>query len=247
MTYLVANKAKINGIVHFTQGRDYNDPFRAGVQAMWKFYKAVFRTAIREFWTATDDVLTGVAVLSFLAILLSRKYGEHLVTAWNGVSPWWSLVPIGLLVMYRLLRANYEQFEVLRREHAVELKATEDRSRKTVSALEETTRGTLAAAEEQHRKALQSEEDNSRSLRAELSATQQQLAALQRDWARDWKELAAQFRELVNYRIFAQWRRLSDGQSWDITGGVKRLSAELSPCANMLGTCFSHLPRYLRA
>jgi hypothetical protein len=83
---------------------------------MWKFYKAVFRTSVREFWTATDDVLTGIAVLSFLAILLNRKYGEHLVTAWNGISPWWSLVPIGLLVIYRLLRANYENVTKLRAE-----------------------------------------------------------------------------------------------------------------------------------
>jgi hypothetical protein len=48
---------------------------------MWKFYRAVVRSAIREFWTATDEVLIGIAVLSFFAILVNRKYGKHIVTA----------------------------------------------------------------------------------------------------------------------------------------------------------------------
>jgi hypothetical protein len=75
---------------------------------MWKFYWSIMRSAVREFWTATDEVLTAIAVLSFFAILTSQKYGEKLVTAWNGVSPWWSVIPIALLVVYRGLRANYE-------------------------------------------------------------------------------------------------------------------------------------------
>src|SRR5438552_2616380 len=78
--------------------------------AMWKFYRAVIRSAVKEFWTATDDVLTGIAILSFLAILFSRTWGTYLLTTWNGISAWWSVIPIALLVLYRLLRANYEQF-----------------------------------------------------------------------------------------------------------------------------------------
>ncbi len=77
---------------------------------MWKFYKAVILSAFKEVWTATEKVLTVTAVLSFLAILANRKFGEKLVTTWNGISPWWSVIPISLLVSWRLLKANYMQF-----------------------------------------------------------------------------------------------------------------------------------------
>ncbi|MFY9560489.1 MAG: hypothetical protein WAQ52_09675 [Terriglobales bacterium] len=83
---------------------------------MWNFYKKVIVSAFLEFWTATDDVLTGIAIVSFIAILLSRRYGERLVATWNGISPWWSLIPIGLLVLYRLLLANYVQFSRVKAE-----------------------------------------------------------------------------------------------------------------------------------
>jgi hypothetical protein len=83
---------------------------------MRKFYLSVLRSAVKEFWTATDEWLTAVAVLTFFAILISRKYGEKLVTAWNGISPWWSAIPIALLVIYRLLRANYEKFHGVEKE-----------------------------------------------------------------------------------------------------------------------------------
>jgi hypothetical protein len=82
----------------------------AEVCAMWKFYKAVMQSAIKEFWTATDQMLTAIAVLSFFGILANRKYAEKIVTAWNGISPWWSTIPIFLLVVYRLLHANYEKY-----------------------------------------------------------------------------------------------------------------------------------------
>jgi hypothetical protein len=88
----------------------------AEVCAMWKFYKSVVWSAIKEFWSATDDVLTAVAVLSFVALLLNRRYGEHLVTSWNGVSPWWSVIPIFLLVADRLLRANYKKYSSVKEE-----------------------------------------------------------------------------------------------------------------------------------
>src|SRR5437899_1029762 len=103
---------------------------------MWKFYKAMAKfyrgvaiSAFKEFWTATDDIIAAIAVISFFAILLSRKYGEKLVTAWNGVSPWWSLIPIGLLLIYRLLRANYEKFIALEKNIARQATAGEVKKR----------------------------------------------------------------------------------------------------------------------
>jgi hypothetical protein len=83
---------------------------------MWQFYRSVVRSAFKEFWTATDQVLTAIAVLTFFGVLANRKYAEKLVTAWNGISPWWSVIPIALLVVYRLLRANYEKYAGVKRE-----------------------------------------------------------------------------------------------------------------------------------
>ncbi|HEV8131275.1 MAG TPA: hypothetical protein VGQ81_08475 [Acidobacteriota bacterium] len=83
---------------------------------MWKFYRALIRPAAKEFWTATDEVLTGIAILFFIILLLNRKLGEHVMTAWNGISAWWSAIPIALIVLYRLLRANYEQFAAMKQE-----------------------------------------------------------------------------------------------------------------------------------
>jgi hypothetical protein len=80
---------------------------------MARFYRTVAVSAVGEFWTATDKVLSVVAVLSFLLLLLNRSLGEKVVTAWDGLSPWWSLIPIGMLVIYRLLRANYQKFAAL--------------------------------------------------------------------------------------------------------------------------------------
>jgi len=89
---------------------------------MRRFYLSVLRSAVKEFWTATDEVLTAAAILAFFAILVSRQYGEKIVRAWNGISPWWSAIPIALLVIYRLLRANYEKFHEVEKERN-ELKA----------------------------------------------------------------------------------------------------------------------------
>ena len=80
---------------------------------MAEFYRGVAVSAAREFWTATDNVLAAVAVLSFLLLLFNRNLGEKIMTAWNGLSPWWSLIPIGMLVIYRLLQANYQKFAAL--------------------------------------------------------------------------------------------------------------------------------------
>ncbi len=89
---------------------------------MWKFYRQVAWSAVTEFWSATDKTLTATAVALFLVTLLNHKIAERLVKTWDGVSQWWSLVPIGLLVLYRLLRSNYEAFESLEKSKGTEIK-----------------------------------------------------------------------------------------------------------------------------
>src|ERR1035438_1380917 len=190
----------------------------------WRHSKLAIKFAFAEFGVGRDMVLGTIIALITLGIQVRERLIP--IADWQEHKKWWILsfvlpyiVVLGVHAIWRTLQAPWQFYRKAEIGHREALTEVDGKWRKTVSALEETTRGTLAAAEAQHRKALQSAEDNSRSLRAELSATQQQLAALKRDWAGDWKEIAAQFRELVKHRIFAQWRRLSDGESWDITGG----------------------------
>jgi hypothetical protein len=50
---------------------------------MWKFYRSIGWSAVKEFWTASDRVLSGTAVVFFFLILLNRTYGEHLITEYR--------------------------------------------------------------------------------------------------------------------------------------------------------------------
>jgi hypothetical protein len=83
---------------------------------MWKFYKRVIGSAFTEVWNATDKTLASVAVALFLVGLFNREAVKRLTTTWDGVSRWWGIVPIGVLVLYRLLRDNYEKFSSLESE-----------------------------------------------------------------------------------------------------------------------------------
>jgi hypothetical protein len=50
---------------------------------MWKFCRSIGWSAVKEFWTASDRVLSGTAVVFFFLILLNRTYGEHLITEYR--------------------------------------------------------------------------------------------------------------------------------------------------------------------
>jgi len=53
--------------------------------------------------------------------LLNKEIASSLQTQWNGVSRWWAVAPIALLVLYRLLRRNYDNYETLRtKEHQLQ-------------------------------------------------------------------------------------------------------------------------------
>jgi hypothetical protein len=80
------------------------------------FYKSVAWKSVTDFWDATDKVIAISAVIVFLLTLVNRKIAEWTVNTWSGISPWWSLVPIGGIVLYRLLRANYEAFAILNKQ-----------------------------------------------------------------------------------------------------------------------------------
>lgn len=88
----------------------------------------------------------------------------------------------------------------------------------------------LSAADEQHHKNLQSsleiaEQKHRQVLQSALAASDErhrlELTVAQqkrRDWAGDWKELGAQFREIVKYGVGANWTRTSAGEQWGLMG-----------------------------
>ena len=82
-------------------------------KSFWRFYGSLFSWAITEAYSATNRVLTGVVVLTFMATLVNKELGRQITTQWKGLSRWWSLVPILALLGYQLLRANYAHFEAI--------------------------------------------------------------------------------------------------------------------------------------
>lgn len=89
----------------------------------------VLRFYSRIFWSAASDYksvnakLQVVGAIALSAIeLLSRQWADKISNTWEGLSPLWSLLPIGLFVAYRMLRANYLEFHALEQR----LKAQQD-------------------------------------------------------------------------------------------------------------------------
>jgi cell division protein FtsB len=66
-------------------------------------------------WESTDSYLTGLAALVFALTLFNRGLADR-VSAWEGVSPLWSLAPVALLFLYGLMRANYAEFRKVENE-----------------------------------------------------------------------------------------------------------------------------------
>ncbi len=106
----------------------YSSPASVGVYPMAKFYRRLVWLAITEFWNAADRGLAMSAAALFLIGLLNRKLAELLITARNGVSPWWAVLPIGLFVVYRIMRANYEAYSRL------EKKVRDQQAKETIHA-----------------------------------------------------------------------------------------------------------------
>ncbi len=86
----------------------------------------------------------------------------------------------------------------------------------------------------------------------ERRAKEQAIAALQsasqakaRDWAGDWKELAANF-QAVPHRIRADWTKSSAGQSWLITGGDVEARRRVESLCKHAGNLLAASPRVAR-
>lgn len=74
------------------------------------YLRLLWRLPVRLVETI-DKVLAIIGVIAF-ALLLFNKPAAGKLMDWDGISPWYAVVPIGILWLYSLLRANYDEFLV---------------------------------------------------------------------------------------------------------------------------------------
>jgi hypothetical protein len=95
------------------------------------FYWSVLRTALsEELLSAKEKVAKALAMVFTILLAINKQIGEHAKATWKGISPWWAALPVGLLVLWSLLRANFERFEEERKAKEI----AEERERELLSA-----------------------------------------------------------------------------------------------------------------
>ena len=78
---------------------------------MWRFYWTLLREMPKLLWTAADLWVSITAAVLFFIALFNQKLEEKLMISWHALSPWWSVLPVGLFLLYGLMRSNYEHYK----------------------------------------------------------------------------------------------------------------------------------------
>ena len=93
-------------------------------------------------------------ILGVLVIVLLNREWANAISDWGGVSPWWALVPMIVLAVYVIARANYREF--------VEVDGRAQRQQETEAALR------------QKEKLVELQQEQNALLRKELNVSQAQ-------------------------------------------------------------------------
>lgn len=82
--------------------------------AMHRFYAKLVPVALLSIWSGYSLFLTALGAVAFLLLFfpISREWGERMMN-WQDISPWWAVVPIGLLCLWGMLKANYVAYREL--------------------------------------------------------------------------------------------------------------------------------------
>lgn len=80
---------------------------------MRSFYWRLLRQAPVLVWRAGDGTLKAFALAVALAGGLNHAWAAWIDSGWQGISPAWGFLPVGLLFVYGLLKANHEAFVAL--------------------------------------------------------------------------------------------------------------------------------------
>jgi hypothetical protein len=62
-------------------------------------------------YDAVDKILTAVAFVVFIVAMFSHELSHILELKWAGASRWWSIAPLIVLLLWRMITANYDLFE----------------------------------------------------------------------------------------------------------------------------------------
>lgn len=81
---------------------------------MVRFYAQIVRGGFELFFQSTakwrNILLIVVCLVLSIASFVGDRSGKRMMEAWIGLQPWYGLIPLGLLLLYGLLRANYNEF-----------------------------------------------------------------------------------------------------------------------------------------
>jgi hypothetical protein len=77
---------------------------------MWRYYWAIIRRIPALLWVAANWWKSVVVIIAFLLTLFNGPLGRRVTTSWQAISPWWALLPVGILLAYELMKSNYEQY-----------------------------------------------------------------------------------------------------------------------------------------
>ena len=80
-------------------------------RSFMSFYVSLVKWTLTEAYGVIDAFLTFVAFALFLVALFNRELAHRLETNWQGLSRWYSIVPVAALLAYRVMKANYAHFE----------------------------------------------------------------------------------------------------------------------------------------
>lgn len=80
-------------------------------RSFWSFYRSLAMRALSEGYGVLDGFLTFITVVLFAATLFSKELARQLESNWQGLSRWYSVLPLVLLFGYRMMKANYAYFE----------------------------------------------------------------------------------------------------------------------------------------
>ena len=73
-----------------------------------RFYGQMLRDVPEAAWSALGWFGNLVLLVLGILFVLNRSLAR-LVSSWHGISPWWAVVPFGLLFLVGILRANYRR------------------------------------------------------------------------------------------------------------------------------------------
>ncbi len=94
---------------------------RATSTTFWRYYADLLRQIEPLLKDAKGLVASAASVVTSAATATNQLWLKKIAVDWQGVSPWWSALPIGLLVIWGLLWANFKKYsEVEQQRNALE-------------------------------------------------------------------------------------------------------------------------------